>query len=226
MTEHLALSKDGGLFISFEGTEGSGKSTQMRLLVEHLRSEGYRVTENQEPGGTGIGKQIRRVLLDPANAEMASTTELLLMFASRAQAASEVISPALGRGDIVVSDRFTDSTLAYQGEARGLGFEMVLSAHRLAIGSLFPNVTVCVDIDVQEGLARAHRRNQRNKNGSCEDRLDMQSPNFHNRVRDGYRRIAALEPERFRIVDGRGSIAAVADRVWTEIAPRLQQVHE
>jgi dTMP kinase len=217
MTEGQAL------FISFEGTEGSGKSTQMRLLVERLRSEGYKVTENQEPGGTEIGKQIRRVLLDPANASMASMTELLLMFASRAQAVSQIISPALSRGDIVVSDRFTDSPLAYQGEARGLGFDTVLSAHRLAIGPLFPNVTIWVDIDVPEGLARAHRRNQRSTTGSCEERLDKQSLNFHNRVRDGYRRIADLEPERFRIVDGRGSIAAVADRVWTEIAPRLRQ---
>jgi dTMP kinase len=211
------------LFISFEGTEGSGKSTQMRLLVERLRSEGYRVTENQEPGGTEIGKQIRRVLLDPANSAIASMTELLLMFASRAQAVSEVISPALDRGEIVVSDRFTDSTLAYQGEARGLGFDAVLSAHRLAIGSLFPHVTICVDISVSEGLARAHRRNQRSTNGSCEDRLDKQSLDFHDRVREGYRRIAELEPERFRIVDGRGSIATVAERVWTEIAPRLRQ---
>src|SRR5689334_20802197 len=112
-----------GLFLSFEGTEGSGKSTQVRLLVERLRELGLKVVENQEPGATAIGKQIRRILLDPANNEMTSMAELLLMFASRAQAASEVILPALNRGEIVVSDRFTDSTLAYQGFARGLGFD-------------------------------------------------------------------------------------------------------
>ena len=210
-----------GLFISFEGTEGSGKSTQMRLLAERLRAEGHTVIENQEPGGTVIGKQIRRVLLDPANAEMASMTELLLMFASRAQAASEIIFPALSLGQIVVTDRFTDSTLAYQGEARGLGFDIVFSAHRLALGSLFPDVTICIDINVEEGLARAHRRNQRNTGGSCEDRLDQQSIDFHTRVRDGYRRIASLEPARFYIVDGRGSVGSVAERVWAEIAPRF-----
>src|SRR5947209_17615510 len=120
-----------GLFVSFEGTEGSGKSTQLRLLVERLRGQGYTVTENQEPGGTEIGKQIRRILLDPANAAMAPMAELLLMFASRAQAVAEVIVPALDRGEVVVSDRFTDSTLAYQGAARGLGFDVVPRAHLL-----------------------------------------------------------------------------------------------
>src|SRR6185437_14462046 len=110
--------KSRGLFITFEGTEGSGKSTQMQLLVARLRAGDYDVVENQEPGATGIGRQIRRILLDPAHQEMAPMTELLLMFASRAQAAAEIITPALQRGAIVISDRFTDSTLAYQGEAR------------------------------------------------------------------------------------------------------------
>jgi len=211
-----------GLFISFEGTEGSGKSTQMRLLAERLRGEGRGVVENQEPGGTSIGKQIRRVLLDPANAEMAPMAELLLMFASRAQAAAEIIVPALTRGDIVLSDRFTDSTLAYQGEARSLGFDTVLNAQRLALGSLLPDVTICVDIDVAEGLARARRRNERNTDGPNEDRLDRQSLEFHTRVREGYRKIARLEPARFRIVDGDGSTAIVEERVWTEILPYLK----
>ena len=111
-----------GLFLSFEGADGSGKSTQMRFLVERLRSDGLTVVENQEPGATHIGRQIRRILLDPAHQEMAGMTELLLMFASRAQAAAEIIRPALERGEIVVSDRFTDSTLAYQGEGARHGF--------------------------------------------------------------------------------------------------------
>jgi len=209
-----------GVFISFEGTEGSGKSTQMRILVERLRQDGREIVENQEPGGTSIGKQIRRTLLDPANTEMAGMTELLLMFASRAQAATELILPALDRGAIVVSDRFTDSTLAYQGYARGIGFETVLAAHKLAVGSLLPDLTICIEIDVETGLARAHARNLRRNNqtsGVVETRIDQQSLEFHQRVSTGYRKIAALEPQRFRLVDGRGDIATVAKRVWAEV---------
>ena len=123
-----------GLFISFEGTEGSGKSTQMRITRGTFRAAGHTVVENQEPGATHIRPQIRRILLDPTHQEMRGMTELLLMFASRTQAASEIIVPALERGEIVVSDRFTDSTLAYQGEGRSIGFETVLAAHRLALG--------------------------------------------------------------------------------------------
>ncbi|MBV9302040.1 MAG: dTMP kinase [Acidobacteriaceae bacterium] len=207
-----------GLFISFEGTEGSGKSTQMRLLVNRLRSEGLTVTENQEPGATRIGKQIRRILLDPVHHEMASMTELLLMFASRTQAANEIIIPALTRGEIVVSDRFTDSTLAYQGEARGLGFETVLAAHRLALGSLAPDLTICLTIDLEKGLARADSRNQWSGDDANEARIDLQSLNFHRRVSEGYRKIAQLEPRRFRFVDGEGDRDMIAERVWTEVS--------
>jgi dTMP kinase len=214
-----------GIFITFEGTEGSGKSTQMRLLVERLRATGCEVVENQEPGGTSIGKQIRRILLDPANSEIAPMAELLLMFASRAQAAAEVIVPALHRGAIVVSDRFTDSTLAYQGCARGIGFETVCAAHKLAVGSLLPDLTICIDIDIETGLARAHWRNARKSNhapeSASEARIDQQSLEFHRRVGVGYREIAALEPERFRLVNGDGSVEAVAERVWNEVRPIL-----
>src|SRR5579863_1127789 len=165
MTERAA-------FISFEGTEGSGKTTQMRMLVERLRELGFAVTENQEPGATTIGSQIRRILLDPAHQEMAAETELLLMFASRTQAAAEIIRPALQAGNIVVSDRFTDSTLAYQGAARGLGFKKVLELHRLALGNLLPDLTICTQVDVELGLSRAHRRNASTQ---AEARLDQQS---------------------------------------------------
>lgn len=211
-----------GRFITFEGTEGSGKSTQIRLLIERLRGEGFAVTENQEPGATEIGKQIRRILLDPENAAMAPLTELLLMFASRAQAAAEIIRPALRRGEIVVSDRFTDSTLAYQGMARNLGFDVVRRAHELAVGSLLPDLTICLQVDVAEGLARAHRRNQRSA-GEAESRIDQQSLSFHERVLEGYRRIATEEPQRFRLVDARGTVSAVADRVWAEVSATIKQ---
>lgn len=210
------MSEKRGLFLSFEGTEGCGKSTQMRLLVERLRGYGRTVVENQEPGATAIGKQIRRVLLDPVNSEMAAMTELLLMFASRAQAASEIIEPALERGEIVISDRFTDSTLAYQGFARGLGFETVLEAHRLALGTLMPELTIAITIDVRIGLERARRRNAQAVHGEPETRIDQQSLAFHEAVAEGYRKIAASDPQRFRLVDGSGEPEVVAERVWRE----------
>jgi dTMP kinase len=213
-----------GLFITFEGTEGSGKTTQRRLLVKRLRNCGYAVTENQEPGATRIGRQIRRILLDPAHQEMAPATELLLMFASRTQAAAEIIIPALERGEIVVSDRFTDSTLAYQGEGRRLGFEAVCKAHQLALGDLRPDITFCIEIDIETGLSRARCRNQRSAKKASEARLDQQSLEFHKRVDEGYKKIAALEPERFRIIDGRGDPEAVANRVWIEVSPLLTSV--
>ncbi len=215
---------DRGMFITFEGTEGSGKTTQMRLLIEQLRGAGYSLTENQEPGATTIGRQIRRVLLDPDHQEMAPMTELLLMFASRAQAAAEIILPALHRGDIVVSDRFTDSTLAYQGAGRGLGFEIVRKAHKLALGDLLPDLTICVNMDIETGLARARRRNETRATDASEARLDQQSLDFHRRVSEGYREIAAAEPGRFHMVDGNGDPAAVAQRVWAEVSPLLERV--
>jgi dTMP kinase len=223
MTEPGVTTRRKGLFITFEGADGSGKSTQMRMLVERLRGLGSTVVENQEPGATAIGKQIRRILLDPANQEMASMTELLLMFASRAQAAAELIVPALERGDIVVSDRFTDSSLAYQGEARGLGFDTVKAIHRLAVGSLLPDLTICMTIDLETGLERAHGRNRRLTTETPEARLDEQSLDFHRRVSEGYRRIAAEEPQRFRLVNGEGALAVVASRVWAEVSPLLSK---
>lgn len=209
------------LFITFEGTEGSGKSTQLAMLVQRLRAEGFRVTENQEPGTTSIGKQIRAVLLDPANQEMAAMTELLMMFAARAQACSEIVLPALQRGDIVLSDRFTDSTLAYQGYARGLGFERVRQAHELALGSLWPDLTLYIAIDLETGLARARRRNAETTLGSREARIDAQSLEFHRRVAEGYRRIAEREPQRFRTIDGNGDPGEVAGRVWDEVSEAI-----
>ncbi|MBV9760347.1 MAG: dTMP kinase [Acidobacteriaceae bacterium] len=208
MTERAGTGRR-GLFITFEGTEGSGKTTQMCLLVERLRGAGYTVAENQEPGATRIGGQIRRILLDPAHREMTPMAELLLMFASRAQAAAEIVVPALERGEIVVSDRFTDSTLAYQGEARGLGFETVMAAHRLALGGLLPDLTLCIAVDIETGLRRA-----------SENRMEQQPLEFHRRVAAGYRKIAAAAPERFRMVDGSGAPEEVAERVWAE-ATRL-----
>lgn len=204
-----------GFFVSFEGIEGSGKSTQMRLLVERLRASGLEVVQNQEPGTTVIGKQVRRLLLDPANAEMAPMTELLLMFASRTQAAAEIVRPALERGEIVVSDRFTDSTLAYQGFARDLGVQTVLAMHELVLGSLLPDLTILLGIDVEVGLDRALRRNRESDTDRLETRIDQHSLEFHARVAAGYRQIAAKESGRFRIVDGTGEPAQIAECIWS-----------
>lgn len=213
-----------GLFISFEGTEGCGKSTQLQLLAERLRSAGRTVTTNQEPGGTVIGKEIRRILLDPAHDEMTPLTELLLMFASRVQAADEVIRPALQRGEVVLSDRFTDSSLAYQGVARGLGMDIVKGLHRGTLQNLLPDLTLCIDIDVATGLARARRRNQTAQGNSDESRIDEQSLAFHESVRAGYEAIATAEPERFRFVDGQGDPALVAERVWEQVEALLHRL--
>ncbi len=206
-----------GLFITFEGPDGSGKSTQMRILVERLRNEGRVVTINQEPGGTGIGQQVRKILLDPENHDMAPLTELLLMFASRTQAAAETIRPALARGEIVVSDRFTDSSLAYQGGGREIGFDLVLAMHRLALGGLYPDLTILLDIDLELGLSRARGRNRENRSGG-EARLDEQGLEFHKRVREAYLQIAALDPERVVMFDGAEPIKAVSEKIWRRVS--------
>jgi dTMP kinase len=210
-----------GFFLSFEGTEGSGKSTQIRLLVERLRADGQTVVLNQEPGGTEIGKQIRRVLLDPANTGMTSMTELLLMFASRCQATKNVIEPALQRGEVVISDRFTDSSLAYQGDARGMGWDTVLALHRLSVGELMPDMTICLEVDVMLGLERAHKRNQTSSRNQNEARMDRQSLSFHEQVGRAYRRIHEAEPGRFQLVDGSGEPGKVAKRVWELVKPAI-----
>lgn len=193
----------------------------MRLLVDRLKTEGHRITINQEPGGTAIGKDIRRILLDPANAEMAPKAELLLMFASRAQASAETILPALSRGDIVVSDRFTDSSLAYQGAGRDLGFETVWELHKLALGDLLPDLTICLSVNVSVGLARATKRNRSSNGPVSEARIDEQSIEFHYRVAKAYKRIAASEPHRFFLIDGEGSIDVVAQRVFNLVQIKL-----
>jgi dTMP kinase len=190
----------------------------VRLLIERLRAEGFPVVENQEPGATRIGGQIRRLLLDPKHGEMEAMTELLLMFASRAQAAAEIILPALERGHTVVSDRFTDSSLAYQGEARGLGFGTVMALHRLVLGSLQPDLTICLTLDPETGLERVDRRNRTHDRDVSEARLDRQPLEFHHRVEQGYRKIAALEPARFRTIDATGDPFEVAERVWQEVS--------
>jgi dTMP kinase len=204
-----------GLFITFEGPDGSGKSTQLRILAARLRAGGRTVVETVEPGGTPIGTQIRRVLLDSKNLEMRPTTELLLMFAARAQNVDETILPALSRGEIVLSDRFTDSSLVYQGAARGLGADVVYEVDRIACRGLVPDLTIVVDIETDLGLARAHGRNQ--KTQDVETRIDEQAVGFHRKVREAYLQLAADEPNRVKLVDGSRSEDIVGKDVWDTV---------
>ncbi|MBZ5577295.1 MAG: dTMP kinase [Acidobacteriia bacterium] len=201
-----------GLFITFEGMDGSGKTTQMRRLAERLRGHGQTVLETAEPGGTAIGRKIRQILLDAANQELSPAAELLLYFASRAQNVDEWVLPALGRGEIVIADRFTDSSLVYQGCGRGLGADTVMALDHVACRGLKPDLTLLVDIDVETSLARAHARNTAAPQG--ETRMDEQSVEFHRKVYEAYQRLAAREPERIKRVDGRASIDAIERAVW------------
>jgi|SRR5581483_1358702 len=210
-----------GRFITFEGPEGSGKSTQLRMLSERLRAAGIDVLETQEPGGTPIGVQIRHILLDARNQELCPTAELLLMFASRAQNVDQAILPALSAGRPVLSDRFTDSTLVYQGVGRGLGSDVVYELDRIACRGLVPDLTLVIDIDPETGLARAHRRSARGDDS--ETRIEDQDIGFHRRVREAYRQLAAEEPRRVRLLDGSQTREAVAEQVWEAVAPLLIQ---
>lgn len=208
-----------GLFLTFEGPEGSGKSTQLRILVARLREMGHDVLETAEPGGTPIGMQIRRILLDPKNQELCPTAELLLNFASRAQNVDQCIVPALAKGQIVVCDRFTDSTLVYQGAGRSLGSEVVYEIDRIACRGLVPNLTLIIDIDTETGLARAHRRNQETQ--QTETRFDEQEVSFHRKVRDAYHQLASDEPRRIRLIDGGRPENEVAQSVWEIVRPLI-----
>src|SRR5271157_1849216 len=199
-----------GLFITFEGMDGSGKTTQMHRLAARLRSMGNTVLETAEPGGPPISMKIRRILLDAANQELSAVTEILLYFASRAQNVDEWIAPALARGEIVLSDRFTDSSLVYQGRGRNLG--PVAALERIACRGLKPDLTLLVDVDAESSLARARARNAAAPH--CETRLDDESIEFHRAVWDAYHALAAAEPERVKIVDGRTDIDSIERAVW------------
>ncbi len=203
-----------GFFITFEGTDGCGKTTQIERLEERLRAQGREVVLAVEPGGTRIGAQIRRILLDSANQELCATAEMLLYFASRAQNVEEVILPALARGAVVLCDRFTDSTMVYQGAARGLGEAAVIELDRIACRGLKPELTLLIDIDLETSLERARAR----RLSSAETRMDEQAEEFHRRVRDAYLRLAGREPERIRLIDGRPDAEQVQRAVWQAVA--------
>lgn len=195
-----------GVFISFEGIEGTGKSTQSKLLAEYLRGKGHRVIQTMEPGGTRISLKIRELLLSPDSREMDHVAELLLYNAARVQHIKEVIGPALERGEIVITDRFSDSTVAYQGYARGLDLKLIDSLDVIATNKLRPDITILLDIDVKTGLAR-------NKALNKGDRLELEDISFHERVRKGFIQIAAREPVRIKVIDCSESLAGVHQKV-------------
>jgi dTMP kinase len=210
-----------GTFITFEGIEGSGKSTQIALLANYLTDKGVRHVLTREPGGTLIGDQIRKILLDPANRALDSAAELLLYAASRAQHLREIIIPALAGGANVLCDRFSDATLAYQGYGRGLDIEMIRALDRIVTAGMRPELTLLFDIEAASGIARARGRN--NSRGlEAEARFENEELVFHERVRQGYLALVAQEPERIQVVDASSSAEAIQAKVRKIVDERLQ----
>jgi dTMP kinase len=205
---------DKGIFVTFEGIEGCGKSTQAKRVREMLIESGLDVVFTREPGGSCIGEQIRNILLDPANEEMVPLTELLLYEASRHQHMAEVISPALEAGKVVICDRFFDASTAYQGHARGLSIEDVERLNLIASGGKRPDLTIILDLPAEIGLKRI---------GKNPDRIEGEGVEFHERVRAGYLKIAAKEPDRVKVVDGSGTIEETFNKVWAPVESLLAQ---
>ncbi len=203
------------MFITLEGPEGAGKSTQLRLLAGFLRARGHDVVETREPGGTAIGDQIRDVVHSTANAAMSPTAELLLYSASRAQLVHQVIRPALVAGAIVLCDRYADSSMAYQGFGRGLDRAMLAALTAIATGGLMPTLTLLLDLDVEAGLARRRDQNEEM------NRLDLETVEFHRRVRAGYLALATADPARWVCIDAGRPAAAVHADLCRVVAGRM-----
>ncbi len=203
------------MFITFEGSEGSGKTTQIQLLAEYLRERGKSVLVTRQPGGTDIGTQIRQVLHDVNNKKMTSTAEILLYSADRAQHVEELIRPALAEGTIVLCDRYTDSTYAYQGYGRGLSLDDLQMITQFATGGLMPELSFFLYVDIEEGL-------RRREVGNLEmNRMDLQKKAFYDRVEQGYRALIAADPGRWREIDASVSIEAVQAELRSAIEAEL-----
>lgn len=207
-----------GFLVTFEGIEGSGKSTQIKLLAERLRAAGHDVELAREPGGTPAGDAIRSILLSPATGELDPVTELLLFSAARRELARRVIAPAITAGRIVLVDRFADSTMAYQGCARGLDRELINVMTNIVLGGVRPDLTIILDMPAEEGLARANGRIS--SEGSGEARFEKESLEFHRRVRSGYLDIARSDPGRVRVVEAMGE----PERIHEEIFGMVQAI--
>ncbi|MEA1929069.1 MAG: dTMP kinase [Candidatus Auribacterota bacterium] len=195
-----------GKFITFEGGEGSGKSTQAKLLAEYLKDNGYDIETTREPGGTGIGDAIRAILLNPELSEMANVTELLLLAASRSQNVQERIKPATERGAVVICDRFIDSTLAYQGFGRDFDLKLLRSLNQLATGGVTPDLTILLDIPVEIGLERSKALDKAEAKEGEGDRFEQEDIEFHRRLRKGFLELAQEDPGRFRVIEVRDNL--------------------
>jgi dTMP kinase len=216
-----------GKFITVEGLDGCGKSTQLEKLANVLRAHDFSVVVTREPGGTAVGEKIRHVLLDTGTSGLSPLAELALMFASRAQHIAEVIQPALAEGRVVLCDRFTDSTEAYQGGGRKLGTGPVLDLHRILCGDLKPDLTILMESDVAASVERARRRNKtragRNGRGKTdENRFEQESRAFFARVRNAYLAVAAREPQRVVVVNARGTAGETHARILEIVRQRLK----
>ncbi len=210
--------KPAGRLISFEGSEGSGKSTQIARLAAHFQKTHRDVVTTREPGGTEIGEQIRNIIVHNSKGdEMCAETELLLFTAARAQLVREVIAPALLRGAIVLSDRFLDSSTVYQGIGRNLAADPVNQINRFAVGNVMPNLTIVIDVPTEVSLARIRQRAS-----GLPDRMERENVGFYKKVREGYLVLAKSMPERFILVDGTKSEDAIEKKIWTEVQARLK----
>lgn len=206
-----------GLFITFEGTEGCGKSTQINALAARLQDQGQQVLQTREPGGTPLGEAVRNLLQhDEAGAGMSPEAELLLFTASRAQLTRERILPAIAKGEIVLCDRFMDSTTVYQGVARQIDTQAVATINRFAVGDARPDLTILIDLPPEVGMARVHARSD----GQL-DRIEQEAIEFFQAVRTGYLKLAESEPERFLVLDGSASVEVLEQQIWAAVQPRL-----
>lgn len=207
-------------FITFEGIEGAGKTTQVRLLAEHLAGKGVQHVVTREPGGTVLGEKIRALLLDPRSRGMVPVSELLLYGAARSQHIEEVIEPALAEGKVVLCDRFTDATIAYQGHGRQIPLNVIRVVNSLASADIKPDLTILLDLDPEKGLARARARN-RTSDGAPTTRFDDEELAFHRRVRDGYLEIAREDTSRVRVVSAEPAAEKVAKQVAALVGRKL-----
>ncbi len=205
------------LFVTFEGGEGSGKSTAIKSLVDKLQKEGYEIVLTREPGGTPISEQIRDVILNKENTAMDPVTEALLYAASRRQHVEEKVRPALREGKIVLCDRFLDSSLAYQGGARGLGMDLILKINEPAINGLWPDVTIFFDLKPEVGLARINANSNREVN-----RLDVEKMEFHQKVRASFLELAERYPDRYVIIDASKTPEEVAEEAYDALKAKLK----
>jgi dTMP kinase len=216
-----------GLFITLEGLDGSGKTTQIKRLAAWMEKRRIQTVVTRQPGGTPTGDRIRGLLLDSGSTPLAPMTEMALMFADRAQAIAEVIEPALAAGRVVLCDRFTDSTEAYQGGGRELGSQRVLDLHRLICGNVQPDLTLLLLPSLEASLARARRRNEKHaaKTGQDENRFEQEQGGFFKRVWEKYHEIAGREPERVILIEGNLSIDEVHEQIVEAVSERLVALH-